>query len=164
MILFLIVILKKNHFSVAQCISYTLLNESDRTTSSYGSYGTGKCDSGLSTKWYRLSARAGATMPESCVPMYLCGTYVTGWLNGKHPTVREGVVSRQVCFNLWHDCCYWSRNIRIRNCGGFYLYELKAAPYCPARYCGGTFDSSNLTSKLLIFYSLFFLSLDVFQK
>ena len=94
-------------------------------------------------------------MPESCVPMYLCGTFATGWLNGKHPTVREGVVSRQVCFHFRDDCCFHTRNIRIRNCGGFYVYELKAALDCPARYCGGTFDSSNLTSRLPIFYSFF---------
>ena len=142
-----------NHFSVAQCSSYTLLNESDRTTSSYGSYEKGKCDRGLSTKWYRFSARAGGTMPESCVPTYLCGTWITGWLNGKHPTVHESVVSRQVCFHIWSYCCRRRISIRIRNCGGFYVYELKAAPYCPARYCGGPFDSSNLTSRLLIFYS-----------
>ena len=103
-------------------------------------------------------------MPESCVPMYLCGTIVTGWLNGKHPTVREGVVSRQVCFHFRDDCCFHTRNIRIRNCGGFYVYELKAALGCPARYCGGTFDSSNLTSRLLIFYSLFHFFICFFQK
>ena len=143
-----------NHFSAAQCSSYTLLNESDRTISSYGSFAEGKCDIGLSTKWYRFSARAGATMPESCVPIYLCGTYSTGWVNGTYPTVHEGVASRQVCFNSrWFGCCWRTRNIRIQNCGSFYVYELKAAPYCPARYCGGPFDSSNLTSRLLIFYS-----------
>ena len=146
-----------NNFSVAQCSSYTPLTESDRTISSYWSLDKGKCDRGLSTKWYRFSARAGATMPESCVPMYLCGTESTGWLNGKHPTVHEGVVSRQVCFHFRDSCCWITRNIRIRNCGGFYVYELKAAPAwsCPARYCGGPFDSSNLTSRLLIFYSSF---------
>ena len=96
-------------------------------------------------------------MPESCVPTYLCGTWITGWLNGKHPTVQEGVVSRQVCFRLQDDCCFWRIKIRNRNCGGFYVYELKAAPswLCPARYCGGPFDSSNLTSRILMFYSKF---------
>ena len=143
-----------NHFSVAQCSSYTLLNESDRTISSYGSR-WGKCDRDLSNTWYRFSARAGATMPESCVPTYFCGTVCTGWLNGKHPTVHEGVVNRHVCFNQWGDCCRWRISIRIRNCGGFYVYELKAVPsyYCPARYCGGPLGLSNLTSRLLIFYS-----------
>ena len=152
------IIVTNNHFSVAQCSSYTLLNESDRTTSSYGSDIGGKCDRDLSTKWYRFSARAGGTMPESCVPMYLCGTETTGWLNGKHPTVQEGVVSRQVCFHYRDDCCDWTKDIRIRNCGGFYVYELKAVRYCPARYCGGPFDSSNLTSRLhMFFYYYYFL-------
>ena len=114
-----------------------------------------KCDRDLSTKWYRFSASAGATMPEFCVPRYLCGTRVTGWLNGTHPRVHEGVVSRQVCF---HDsnCCWRRINIRIRNCGGFYVYELKAPPDCPMRYCGGP---SNLTSRLRIFYFHLFLLL-----
>ena len=103
-------------------------------------------------------------MPESCVPMYLCGTETTGWLNGKHPTVQEGVVSRQVCFHHGYDCCWRPKNIRIRNCGGFYVYELKDVPFCPSRYCGGTFDPSNLTSRLIMFSSFLHFFGFFFQK
>ena len=70
--------------------------------------------------------------------------------------MQEGMVSRQVCFN-WRDCCQWKINIRIRNCGDFYVYELKAPGVCGLRYCGGPFDSSNLTSRLLMFYYFVFL-------
>ena len=38
-------------------------------------------------------------MPTSCVPDWRCGTHVTGWMNGTHPTVTEGNVPRKMCYN-----------------------------------------------------------------
>ena len=95
------------------------------------------CDGNLATKWYRFSAAAGEVMPDSCVPTWRCGTHAPGWLNGKHPTEAEGVVSRQVCYHWISKCCNWKNNIRVRNCGGFYVYELTKPPACHLRYCGG---------------------------
>ena len=130
-----------NCLAAPECSSYTLLNEADRSVSFKG---VAKCDSGLSTKWYRFSAAAGAAMPESCVPKNQCGTHAPGWLNGKNPTVAEGVVSRQVCYHWSSNCCLWKNNIRVRNCGGFYVYELRKPPACQLRYCGGPAIAGSL--------------------
>ena len=75
-------------------------------------------------------------MPDTCVPKQHCGTYAPGYLTGGHPTVDEGVVSRKVCFHSYYGCCEISQNIRVRNCGGFYVYELLPTPKCFLRYCG----------------------------
>ena len=65
-----------------------------------------------------------------------CGTYYPGWPNGGHPTVADGQVTRTVCFNSGYNCCYYSRSIKVRNCGSYYVYYLNGTPTCNARYCG----------------------------
>ena len=59
-------------------------------------------------------------------------------MNGAQPSVADGQVSRQVCFH-WIDsgCCQWSTNIKVRNCGSYYVYYLSGTPGgCHLRYCG----------------------------
>ena len=92
----------------------------------------------LSTDWYRFSGAAGNQMVESCVDMYRCGTIYPGWLDGSHPTVNEGAVQRRVCvsYYVYGDCCSLSTYIRVRNCGGFFVYQLKPLTVCNSRYCG----------------------------
>ena len=75
-------------------------------------------------------------MPDSCVPRQRCGTHAPGWLSGEHPTVAEGAVERKVCFHWTSGCCQLSTNIRVRNCGAFYVYRLNPPPACSLRYCG----------------------------
>jgi len=65
-----------------------------------------------------------------------CGTHSPGWLNGAHPSRSDGVVSRTVCYNWDNDCCKWKNDIQVRNCGGYYVYELVHPPICNLRYCG----------------------------
>ena len=99
----------------------------------------------LSADWYRFGGAAGNQMAESCVDNSLCGTYLPGWLNGSHPTVNEGAVQRRMCFRDYDDCCFFSTYIRVRNCGGFYVYQLKPANGC-LRYCGNGYVSSTPTT------------------
>ena len=75
-------------------------------------------------------------MADSCVPMYYCGAIAPGWLNGRHPSVAEGAVQRQVCFSRYNRCCFASTYVTVRNCGGFYVYKLIPSPSCFIRYCG----------------------------
>ena len=75
-------------------------------------------------------------MPTSCVPKHRCGTYATGWMNGAHPTVAQGMVTRKVCYNWNGNCCLWSNNIEVVNCGQYYVYKLSKPPHCTLRYCG----------------------------
>ena len=75
-------------------------------------------------------------MPDYCVEKLSCGTHAPGWLNTTHPSVVDGIVETNVCFHWESDCCHWSATIKVRNCGGFYVYQLNQTPYCNLRYCG----------------------------
>ncbi|XP_073250462.1 uncharacterized protein [Porites lutea] len=126
-----------------ECYNYKVLNETSRSKIYNESYH--QCDHTLSTDWYRFSGAAGNQMAESCIDMYRCGTRYPGWLNGSLPTVNEGAVQRRVCFRYFSDCCSFSTYIRVRNCGGFYVYQLKPLTYCYLRYCGNGYVSSTPT-------------------
>ena len=110
----------------------------------------------LSTDWYRFSGAAGNQMAESCVDMDHCGTFYPGWLNGSHPTVNEGAVQRRVCFRYYSDCCSFWTYIRVRNCGGFYVYQLKPLTKYNSRYCGNGYVSSTSTTPGTLFPSFCF--------
>ena len=92
-------------------------------------------------------------MPTTCVATLRCGTHATGWLNGAHPTVEEGKVTRKVCFNWsWYGCCTWSINIEVLNCsGGYFLYHFRGTPLehqCNLRYCGTDWGFKCLPGKV----------------
>lgn len=38
-------------------------------------------------RWYRFTGRAGQAMPEECVDKRKCQTFMSGWMEGKHPEV-----------------------------------------------------------------------------
>ena len=115
------------------CSNYRWLNEADRNKNYRG---VSKCDRGLSKAWYRFGGAAGRQMPTQCVPVNQCGTHAPGWLTGGHPSVGQGVVQRRVCFHWSRSCCRWSLNIRVQNCGAFFVYELSRPPACNLRFCG----------------------------
>ena len=117
----------------AECTSYSSLNNGDRKTTYIKK--TYLCDDKVSG-WYRFEGAAGIRMPTSCPPIDRCNTAATGWLNGGHPTVADGKVTRQVCFHWNSNCCNWSTNIEVRNCGSFYVYRFSGTPTCQLRYCG----------------------------
>ena len=105
------------------CTNYTVLSEADRAQGNVQPP-YDRDDSGLATGWYRFQGPAGDLMPDKCVLMYRCGTENPGWLNGTHPTVAEGVVKRTVCHSDNRHCCTESNIIKVRNCSGYYVYEL----------------------------------------
>ena len=122
-------------FSISECQNYASLNSGDRKIT-YTTY-HGYCDRGIGPGWFRFEGSAGTRMPTSCPPYRRCGTHVPAWLNGGHPTVADGQVSRQVCFHWTSSCCEWSTNIKVRNCGSYYVYYLNGIPFnCEGRYCG----------------------------
>ena len=116
------------------CNNYRVLNGGDRAQGNAlkGNY---KCDGDLIPVWYRFQGAAGDRIADKCVPVERCGTFAPGWMKGNHPTVAEGVVTREVCYHI-HECCSWTGNIRVKNCGGYFVYKLEWGPGCPARYCG----------------------------
>ncbi|XP_048583935.1 uromodulin [Nematostella vectensis] len=126
-----------------ECNAYTPLRNLDRSVNShYNSNPNGDsyyCDNGLSRQWYRITGEAGYAIPTSCPRVDYCGTNYPGWLQGSHPSVSDGIVSRTVCFTAGpSSCCNWNENIRILNCGDFYVYELNypAGSSCNLRFCG----------------------------
>ncbi|XP_078518825.1 uromodulin-like [Lissotriton helveticus] len=123
------------------CQEYTTLNDY-RRSSSYGlvSY---NCDSYLNG-WYRFTGSGGVRMPETCVHILKCNTLAPVWLNGIHPAVEDGIVSRTACASWYDDsppsysCCLWSTTIQVRQCpAGFYVYKLQGTPLgaCTLSYC-----------------------------
>ena len=117
----------------SECKNYKVLREKDRNTAYKG---VTKCDRPFAKGWYKFEGDAGTQMPTKCVQRNQCGTHAPGWLSGANPTVAEGAVQRKVCFHWSSGCCQWSSNIRVRNCGGYYVYELVQPPACSLRYCG----------------------------
>ncbi|CAH3176031.1 unnamed protein product [Porites lobata] len=119
----------------SECQNYGRLNSHTRKITYSGS---SSCDRGIGPGWFRFDRSAGTRMATSCPPTYTCNAAATGWLNGGHPTVADGQVSRQVCFHWSGNCCFWSTNIKVRNCGSYYVYYLNGTPgsTCSLRYCG----------------------------
>ena len=115
------------------CQLHTVLHDGDRAVSHRKNHG--KCDSDLITGWYRFLNISGITMPTKCPQVDTCGTRYPGWLRGDHPSMDEREVLRTVCFrkNL-NDCCHKPKNIRVKNCSSFYVYQLVRTS-CPFRYC-----------------------------
>ena len=125
--------------AVDGCNNYTVLSEADRAQGHIVIDNNYRCDrDDLVPGWYRFQGAAGHRMCPTYVHTYV-HTYYFG------PTVSEGVVSRLVCYphnhyywqqNQSSNCCFFSNNIRVRNCGAFVVYELQKPPDCNLRYCG----------------------------
>ena len=109
-------------FSISECQNYTTLDNANNN----------HCDNTIAPGWFRFEGAAGKMMPTSCPPNKC------GWLNGEHPTVADGQVTREVCFHHGSDCCHRSTDIKVRNCGSYYVYYLSGTPLarCDLRYCG----------------------------
>ena len=87
--------------------------------------------------WYRFTGIAGnPKMPTTCPPIRRCGTHAPGWIKGQHPSMADREVTRVVCYHWSNNCCRWKNNIKVKNCGAFYVYQLQKTPVCSLRYCG----------------------------
>ncbi|CAB4045378.1 Hypothetical predicted protein, partial [Paramuricea clavata] len=128
-------------------IHYKTINDSRRSTGydvsdNHLSNNTREhiCDRGLlqDNAWYRFSSEAGGEMPTTKPKYGSCGTYVPIWMNGFHPTIEDGIVARKACANvprLRPLGCGYSYNIHVRNCSGYYVYQLKTPAHCTLAYC-----------------------------
>ena len=131
-------------FKVDGCKNYKVLSEADRAQGNAVRNNLG--DSDLVPGWYRFQGAAGDRMPDKCVLTFRCGTWYPGWLNGTHPTVAEGVVTRQVCYSRPESCCDFSNIIKVMNCSSYYVYELQESLHPLSRYCGNA-GAGKLHSK-----------------
>ncbi|CAB4001604.1 Hypothetical predicted protein [Paramuricea clavata] len=136
------ILIKKHHnfitkFNQAiphqECLGYRWLTKRSRNQKYLRR--DGNCDKSL-LGWYRFSGEAGSKIATSCVPTWRCGTKASGWMNGAHPTVAQGKVTRKVCYSWRSNCCYLSNNIEVVSCGRYYVYKLGPPPTCYLGYCG----------------------------
>uniref|UniRef100_A0A671LEP9 UMOD/GP2/OIT3-like D8C domain-containing protein n=1 Tax=Sinocyclocheilus anshuiensis TaxID=1608454 RepID=A0A671LEP9_9TELE len=92
--------------------------------------------------WYRLFIQGQSVqMPDTCVDQDSCGTHAPLWLNGGHPTIGDGVVTRGVCGHYDNDCCsFLSNPIKVKAClGDYYVYEFVKPAFCFLAYCAGKY-------------------------
>lgn len=127
-------------FRIDPCYSYTALDDPWRATDNHNSY---NCDASVNWDgWYRLFiAGQDAQMPETCVNQFSCGTVAPLWLNGQHPRVEDGVVTRHVCGHWNNDCCNFEFNpMKVKACpGNYYVYEFMNPVFCSVAYCAGKY-------------------------
>ncbi|XP_039521321.1 uncharacterized protein LOC120474776 [Pimephales promelas] len=131
---------------VDPCYNYTILDDSWRATNNQHSSQI-MCEAWVSWNgWYRLFIQGQSVqMPDTCVDEYSCGTHAPLWLNGGHPTVEDGVVTRDVCGHWSNNCCYFQSNpIKVKACpGDYYVYEFVRPTACSLAYCA---DSSTINT------------------
>ena len=85
--------------------------------------------------WYRFQSSSYTKMLDQCVSPRKCLTVVTGFLNGLHPLIEDGIVDREACFHGHSNCCHRKVKIHVRRCDGFYVYYLNPSPAGLFRYC-----------------------------
>ena len=120
--------------------NYTIINDTRRSTSNpwNDTRDTPICDRTIikDSLWYRFEIASGNQLPTTRPKLNHCGTYAPIWMNGSHPTVSDGVVSRTACASPRLACQYFYR-IKVLNCSGFYVYQLKPPDHCYLAYCIG---------------------------
>ncbi|KAL1257768.1 hypothetical protein QQF64_011012 [Cirrhinus molitorella] len=129
------------------CYNYTVLDDPWRATDYHQNDSFLMCDQSVNWfGWYRLFIHGQSTqMPDTCVDMNKCGTHAPLWLNGAHPNVEDGVVTRDICGHWSNDCCYFkSTPIRVKAClGNYYVYEFVEPSFCYLAYCADVGSINN---------------------
>ncbi|XP_048026231.1 uncharacterized protein LOC125255223 [Megalobrama amblycephala] len=133
------------------CYDYRTLDEYWRDIRQYNYYGY---DDTLVewSGWYRLYLNGeSAQMSEWCVSYAVCGGETALYLNGSHPTLEDGVVTREVVgtHSWWwwysNQCgAYSSTPIQVKACpGDYYVYEFVKPNISAPRpmYCAVAFQS-----------------------
>ncbi|XP_036031817.1 pancreatic secretory granule membrane major glycoprotein GP2 [Onychomys torridus] len=118
------------------CQNYTVLDDPSRSTENTEQ--AEGCDDNLQG-WYRFEGEGGVKMPEACVPIYRCHASAPMWLDGPHPVLGDGIVSRTACANWNENCCFWNTEVQVKACleesESYYVYRLQGTPECSLRYC-----------------------------
>jgi hypothetical protein len=130
------------------------LTESWRKLHASGYHDAHKCDKNDAPQidgktWFRFVEPAGTQLPvtpnaRSRKTEYPCGTQATAYLTSSHPTIADGVVSRQRCYvigsghgNENRECS----SMDVAACPSyqsksFYIYKLlKPSGICAYAYC-----------------------------
>ncbi len=139
--------------SIDPCYNYTVLDEPWRAINNTHATVI-KCDRSVTWRgWYRLFLNGlSAQIPDTCVQIYSCGTNTPLWIRDGHPTVEDGIVTRDVCGHWDNYCClYGSFPIKVKACpGNYYVYELVRPTNCNFAYCAGNYIYMSSFYVLLI--------------
>lgn len=79
-------------------------------------------------------------MSEWCVSEGRCGSFEGLYINGSHPQLEDGVVTREVLgYHPGGQCdAYSSAPIQIKACGDYYVYKLvRPEESLSGSYCAG---------------------------
>ena len=130
--------------NVCENHNYTTISDGRRSTSNLLNATRGDkpiCDKTIQDSlWYRFEIANGNQLATKRPEIQHCGTYSPIWMNGSHPTVSQGEVSRKACAYLLVGRpvgCTLSYRIKVLNCSGFYVYRLKPPEQCFLAYCIG---------------------------
>ncbi|XP_048101520.1 pancreatic secretory granule membrane major glycoprotein GP2-like isoform X1 [Alosa alosa] len=133
------------------CHNHTVLNEAWRATTNLD-HSNNKCDQSVKwLGWYRMFYLGmSVRIPEVCVPIQRCGTDAPLWLDGPHPSLEDGIVTRSVCGHWSKNCCHFkSSSIQVKTCPGNYsVYELVAPSGCSLAYCADVSSTTAPTDQL----------------
>ena len=129
--------------NICDGIQYKSINDPRRSTGYVSNDKKYLCDRNLleDSVWYRFESVAGGELPTTKPKHNTCGTVVPIWMNGSHPTINDGTVARTACANVlggYPFGCGYKYNIHVRNCSGYYIYQLIAPRQCFLAYCAGT--------------------------
>ena len=113
--------------------SYQNLTDGDRSVSFIGHMDN--CDDVDITNWdiwYRISGDAGnALASKTSPPRDSCGTETRLYLADDHPAYSDGEVTQKVCASKSPGkACNNNMDIKVINCGVFYLYKLGTLRQC----------------------------------
>jgi len=82
--------------------------------------------------WYRFTGDAGTKILETAPGEMSCGTVAAGYMEGGHPTVAEGEVTRTVKFDGGRND---DRIVTVTNCYQYYVYYLTDCENYQRGYC-----------------------------
>lgn len=66
------------------------------------------------------------------------------FFTGVHPHISDGIVNRTGCLSGSQSYCQENITLQIKNCGAFYVYNLKNTKSCSSAYCFGISFLFNL--------------------
>ncbi|XP_013403680.1 von Willebrand factor D and EGF domain-containing protein-like isoform X2 [Lingula anatina] len=140
------------------CTNYVTLDDDRRMAHNTVKYDS--CifkDHQLKTLWYRMVSTTNnklvsLRMYQQCPTTQSCGTDRPVWLKGTHPTVADGIVSRKACVpnftEEYKPCCRREIDIRVKNCGAYFVYQLNKTHICEEVYCSAKYPSLLRRPKL----------------
>ena len=127
------------------CDDYNVLSNSKRKTSNSGYHGY-ICDNTINggdeispdwkgEGWYRVIGPAGSKVADTPIELSHCGTAGSRYVQGSHPILIGETVKTKACYKDGNTLCKYPQNVKIRNCGTYFLYYLPNTSHCSQGYC-----------------------------